>query len=113
MQRIADATARAVRDRPAGTTELSAVVASAVGAATREVLAAVDVELKTMDARIKAIEGRGIKYTGTFQRAMIYQRGDVVTHDGSAWIALSDSTRATPGDDASWQLMVKRGKDGR
>jgi hypothetical protein len=42
-----------------------------------------------------------------------YEIGDVVTHEGSTWIAL-DETKAKPGTAESlWQLAVKRGRDGR
>lgn len=43
-------------------------------------------------------------------RALDYQRGDVVTHKGSAWIAVRDAAME-PGDTPEWQLMVKRGRD--
>src|SRR5690606_7927469 len=69
-------------------------------------------EVERLESRVRELEGRGIKYCGTYQRALVYERGAVVTHQGSAWIALTD-TGAEPGSDTAWQLMVKRGRDAR
>ncbi len=69
-----------------------------------------------LEARVAAVEERGLKYLGTYQRASDgYKRGSVVTFAGSAWVALKDVPGDTaPGvDPACWQLMVKAGKDGR
>lgn len=41
-----------------------------------------------------------------------YEMGDVVTHDGSMWVALRD-TAGAPGKSPDWRLAVKRGQDGR
>jgi N-dimethylarginine dimethylaminohydrolase len=66
-----------------------------------------------LEKRIEAIEGRGIKYAGIWQRAVRYERGDVTTDGGSAWIALKQVEGVRPGDGDGWQLMVKAGRDAR
>lgn len=70
-------------------------------------------EIKHLRARVHDLESRGIKYCGTWQKALDYRRGDVVTHAGSAWVALAEQTRAEPGATGGWQLMVKAGRDAR
>lgn len=51
-------------------------------------------------------------YRGVWREGF-YHRGDVVTRDGSTWIALVD-TETQPGTpDSGWQLAVKRGRDGK
>jgi hypothetical protein len=62
---------------------------------------------RALQKRVDAIETKGIKYAGVWQRAQDYKRGDVVTHDGSAWVAIAEETRAAPGATQGWQLMVK------
>ena len=52
------------------------------------------------------------KYFGTWKADNEYDEGAVVTHDGSGFIA-KKSTREKPGTSDSWQLFVKRGKDGK
>lgn len=44
-----------------------------------------------------------------------YERGDIVTHGGSAWHCerMTDVTPGTQGSDPDWRLMVKRGRDGK
>lgn len=49
---------------------------------------------------------RGVWKAGTFRR------GDTVTFGGNLWIAKQD-TEGRPGGDATWQLAVKRGRDGQ
>ncbi len=74
----------------------------------------VDRRFADVDARLAAIEATGLKYAGTWQRAGDYQRGAVVTDQGSAWVALKASAGERPGDvPAAWQLLVKAGRDGR
>lgn len=61
-----------------------------------------------IEKRLDHIEKNGgaMVYRGVFQRAMSYEKGNMVTHQGSAWIALRD-TDAKPGDGDAWQLAVK------
>lgn len=70
---------------------------------------------------VTLVDGRKIesefKLTGLMQYREIYQAGkyemgDVVTYDGSMWVAIRD-TDAVPGKSADWRLAVKRGQDGK
>ncbi|MGI0525750.1 transposase [Rhizobium giardinii] len=74
--------------------------------------AATAVKLKTLSARVEALEEGGIKYLGNFQRAAAYAKGDTVTHSGSLWVALrAVPTGTAPGrDPAYWQLASKGDK---
>ncbi|TPG45514.1 hypothetical protein EAH75_18010 [Rhodanobacter glycinis] len=67
---------------------------------------------KLLKQRIERIEARGVKYCGTWQRSGEYERGDLATHKGSMWHAVT-STREEPGASSAWQLAVKAGRDGR
>jgi len=67
--------------------------------------------------RVQRLEGRmdaatGLRYLGVHDDGEAYEPGDAVTHGGSLWIA-KERTSAKPGIDGTWQLAVKRGKDGR
>lgn len=88
-------------------------LASALGIVVAETLAAVDAELSGLRNRLRDAERKGLRYSGTWQRALQYTQGDVVTHDGSAWVCLSPETKAKPGDGADWQLFVKKGRDAK
>lgn len=50
---------------------------------------------------------------GYYRDGMLIQKGDIVTHDGSAWIALKD-TKERPGHDSKedWRLLARKGRDG-
>ena len=73
---------------------------------------------------IKAARGERVKVIGTarfpnmVQRGVYvdgkeYEKGDVVTRDGSQWHA-NETTSAKPGENQkAWTLIVKRGRDGR
>ena len=50
-------------------------------------------------------------YRGVWKEGA-YKRGDTVTWGGSQFTAVRD-TDAKPEMDGSWQLSVKRGRDGR
>jgi hypothetical protein len=79
---------------------------------------------KPMAARLKAVEARiaeleqqqrkGMCYRGVWRAEAVYRKGEWVTRDGSMWHAQQDTTPGDrPGDTPSWQLVVKRGRDGR
>jgi hypothetical protein len=53
-----------------------------------------------------------IIYRGTYKHATEYQEGDIVTWDGSMWVAKKD-TSAMPLSGHDWTLAVKRGQNGK
>lgn len=74
-----------------------------VEAAERELFATIDKRLP---------DGAGIEYRGVWHSEDIYEKGHVVTSDGSAWVARERTERGDrPGSSKKWQLMVKRGRD--
>jgi hypothetical protein len=78
----------------------------------QELLPPIVAELAALKRKAAELEAHGIKYLGTWQRAADYSRGNVTTHDGSAWCAIR-ATQQEPGKGADWQLMVKAGRDAR
>jgi hypothetical protein len=69
-------------------------------------------KIAALENRLAQIEERGLEYVGTFQRAVSYRRGSVVTADGSMWVALQDTgPNEIPGEHPKWQLAVKAGRD--
>lgn len=74
----------------------------------------VDGRIAALEAKIARLEARpALKYAGVWNSAAgAYSPGDIVTHQGSAWICHT-STVATPGQTKDWQLMVKAGRDAR
>ncbi|KAB2716979.1 hypothetical protein [Brucella intermedia] len=69
-------------------------------------------EIKSLKSRLDALEEGGIKYRGIYQRAQDYSKGDVVTFNGCAWIALrSLKETEAPATCDGWILMVKKGRD--
>jgi len=77
-----------------------------------EALAEVMDAFRAVKKRLDALEEGGIKYRGVYQRAQDYSKGDVVTFNGSAWIALrSLKETEEPSTCDGWMLMVKKGRD--
>lgn len=71
-------------------------------------------QISDVARRLDQLEASGIKFAGVWQRATGYRRGCVVTHQGSAWCAIRDHDEPEePGKSDAWQLMVKRGADGK
>lgn len=68
--------------------------------------------LTTHDARLCVVEE--IKHCGVWEAATKYAEGNFVTHAGSTWCAKTAEPQGKPGEkDGNWQLVVKRGKDGK
>ena len=68
--------------------------------------------IEDMAARIEDLERKQPQYRGTWKAGCMYSQGSFITHDGSVFCAMQD-TDTKPGTDATWQLAVKRGRDGR
>ena len=63
--------------------------------------------------RIEALEStaKGMRYRAVFKQGEHYEPGDVCTWGGSAWHC-NEPTTEKP-DTGPWQLMVKKGRDGK
>lgn len=70
--------------------------------------------VRELEARIEAMESGGVRYCGTWQKALRYAKGSVVTHQSAMWTALVDCPEGTaPGaSPAHWQLSAKAAEDG-
>jgi hypothetical protein len=64
---------------------------------------------------IKELQERTpIEWVETWSNATKYRKAQLVTWDGSAWIATKDNIGREPGktSDGSWRLFASRGKQG-
>jgi hypothetical protein len=56
----------------------------------------------------------GLQYAGRWGvDTTTGRKGDVVSHSGSGWVCITDTTTAAPGTSDAWRLFVKRGNDGK
>lgn len=57
-------------------------------------------------------DGSSVKYCGVYQAGATYDKGDLVTHNGSLWHANEAIGVQRPGDGSpAWSLSVKHGRD--
>ena len=69
-------------------------------------------EVRELKSQMREVQEGGVRYCGVYQRAAEYRRGDVISYDGSMWVALrSTDPMEIPGKSACWQLSVKHGRD--
>lgn len=68
--------------------------------------------LYALEQRIAELERHPFSYSGVFEDGCNYRRGEFVSHRGSLWHR-NFETASRPGEDASWTLCVKKGRDGR
>ena len=67
-----------------------------------------------IEDRLTALEARPtMTYMGVWAADREYLRGNVVTYDGSSWVANETSMGEIPGKGSAFTLAVKRGRDGR
>lgn len=50
---------------------------------------------------------------GYYREGMASEKGDIVTHDGNAWIAQRDTKTKPCRESADWRMLARRGRDGR
>jgi hypothetical protein len=64
--------------------------------------------------RIDALEEKleHFEFCGTWRSGVTFRKSNFVVHDGSLFICKCD-TVMKPGTDETWQLVAKRGRDGK
>jgi hypothetical protein len=73
-----------------------------------------DDKIAALSRRVREIEETGgIKHRGPWKEGCIYNKGEWITHQGSLWLAKEANAARPGGDHGVWQLIVKRGRDGR
>ena len=50
---------------------------------------------------------------GYYRDGMASEKGDIVTHDGNAWIAQRDTKAKPCRESGDWRMLARRGRDGR
>jgi hypothetical protein len=66
-----------------------------------------------LNERLVALEQRPtVQYRGVYSATAEYHPGDMITFNGSVWHGKMTCTVIKPPDSNSWQLAVKRKKDG-
>ncbi|MBY5849713.1 transposase [Rhizobium leguminosarum] len=87
--------------RPLSTRSVHALIAG--------VTASTAAKLKALSARIEQLEAGGVRYAGTWQRALPYRKGSIVTSGGGMWAALRDTAEGEQPGKAldAWQLSAK------
>ena len=109
------ATSQATHGGEMTTAELEAMadaIADSIAKATEPLLK----RIVQLERRLNVAEMRpkGLSFEGAWQRAATYVRHSGVVHDGSLFVAVVDQTRGDlPGSSNAWQLVAKRGRDGR
>lgn len=76
----------------------------------------VDAALAPLRTKIAELEGRpiGAIYRDVWDATTKYEPHEMVSHDGSCWIAKTASIGTRPGTAPGvWRLCVKRGRDAR
>jgi hypothetical protein len=74
-----------------------------------------EARMGAIEARLAALEEKpSVRYCGVWEAGKDYMNGDAVTKGGSLWICKLNHVSSEPGVDyVSWQLAVKRGRDGK
>ena len=65
-----------------------------------------------LEKRIAELEQRD--WVGTWTGGKSFAKNSIVSHDGSAWLAVRQYPEGKPGTpNSGWKLIVKRGRDGK
>lgn len=73
-----------------------------------------NVPLNEMEGQVSTNLGRvALRPRGLYTDGQIYDRLDLVSHDGGGWICLKDGTERPPEEGAEWTLYVEKGRPGK
>jgi hypothetical protein len=71
-------------------------------------------KIEALERKVVELQTKGVEYKGVWQRACSYERGAIVTSDGSMWVCVENVEPNTqPGQSQSWQLCCRHGRDGK
>lgn len=88
--------------------ELCAIVREHVAAVTKPLHA----RIEELERKVVELQTKGVEYQGVYQRACSYERGAIVTSDGSMWACVQNvGPNTQPGQSQGWQLCC-RGQPG-
>ena len=72
-----------------------------------------DVPRSNMEGQVSTNLGRvALRPRGPYVSGQIYDRLDLVKHDGSGWICLKDGVESIPEEGSDWTMYVERGEPG-
>jgi hypothetical protein len=87
-------------------------IGGAIIGGIRKALAPRDLRLSALEARVAAVEAKGLKYVGTWETNKMYHLGDATTAQGSLWICREAHFASQPDINHTYfQLAVKKGRD--
>ena len=71
-------------------------------------------KIAVLERKVVELQAKGIEYKGAWQRACSYERGAIVTSEGSMWVCIQDvGPNTRPGQSQGWQLCCRAGRDGK
>jgi hypothetical protein len=71
-------------------------------------------KIEALERKVVELQTKGVEYKGIWQRACSYERGAIVTSEGSMWVCVQDVGPNThPGQSQSWQLCCRAGRDAK
>jgi hypothetical protein len=62
--------------------------------------------IKVLEERIKELEATTLKYYGLYGRSVSYSKNSLITHRGSLWVTIRDTSATPPHDD---YVLVSKG----
>ena len=63
--------------------------------------------IEALERKVVELQAKGIEYKGAWQRACSYERGAIVTFEGSMWVCVENVEPNTrPGQSQGWQLLL-------
>lgn len=79
--------------------------------ATQEKITKINGDITALEEKVNSVEG--FTYRGPYISGEMYNKNDLVSYDGSTWIARKSSGGVRPGDDSqAWGLVASRGEPG-
>ena len=71
-------------------------------------------KIEALERKVVELQAKGVEYRGVWQRACSYERGAIVTFEGSMWVCIQNVEPNTrPGQSQGWQLCCRAGRDGK
>ena len=71
-------------------------------------------KIAALERKVVELQAKGVEYKGAWQRACSYERGAIVTLEGSMWVCIQNvGPNTRPGQSQGWQLCCRAGRDGK
>lgn len=78
-----------------------------------DTMAEMSERLERVERAVEDLADHGFRYRGYWRDGFKAKKQDAITHNGSLWLAIRDTSDTPDNTSADWNVIARKGRDGR